>query len=133
MRRLGRRLIVSRVSLRDYRSYARLDPALEPGLVLAVGPNGAGKTNLLESLHVGTQGFSPRTRNDAQLIRFGEPACRVALRGKSGGRPLELEVVLQVREPKRAKVNGASLRAAEQLRSTVATLVFTPDRLAVVK
>ena len=82
---------------------------------------------------MGTQGFSPRTRNDAQLIRFGEPACRVALRGKSGGRPLELEVVLQVREPKRAKVNGASLRAAEQLRSTVATLVFTPDRLAVVK
>jgi recombinational DNA repair ATPase RecF len=30
--------------------------------VLAVGANGAGKTNLLESLHVGTQGFSPRTR-----------------------------------------------------------------------
>jgi DNA replication and repair protein RecF len=30
-------------------------------------------------------------------------------------------------------VNGAQLRAAEQLRSTVATLVFTPDRLAVVK
>ena len=30
-------------------------------------------------------------------------------------------------------MNGAQLRAAEQLRSTVATLVFTPDRLAVVK
>jgi DNA replication and repair protein RecF len=30
-------------------------------------------------------------------------------------------------------VNGAQLRAAEQLRSTVSTLVFTPDRLAVVK
>jgi DNA replication and repair protein RecF len=101
--------------------------------VLAVGPNGAGKTNLLESLHVGTQGFSPRTRTDAQLIRFGESASRIALRGETGGRPLELEVVLQAREPKRAKVNGAPLRAAEQLRSTVATLVFTPDRLAVVK
>ena len=35
--------------------------------MLVVGPNGAGKTNLLESLHVGTQGFSPRTRLDAQL------------------------------------------------------------------
>jgi len=35
--------------------------------VLAVGPNGVGKTNLLESLHVATQGFSPRTRTDAQL------------------------------------------------------------------
>ena len=98
-----------------------------------MGPNGAGKTNLLESLHVGTQGFSPRTRNDAQLIRFGESASRIALRGQSGGRPLDLEVVLQVGEVKRAKVNGAQLRAAEQLRSTVPTLVFTPDRLAVVK
>jgi DNA replication and repair protein RecF len=82
---------------------------------------------------VGTQGFSPRTRADAQLVRFGESAGRVALRGESGGRRLELEVVLQAGEAKRAKVNGAPLRAAEQLRSTVATLVFTPDRLAVVK
>jgi DNA replication and repair protein RecF len=38
-----------------------------------------------------------------------------------------------VGEGKRAKLNGAPLRAAEQLRSEVATLVFTPDRLAVVK
>ena len=45
--------------------------ALEPGIVLAVGPNGAGKTNLLEALHVATQGFSPRTRSDVELIRFG--------------------------------------------------------------
>jgi DNA replication and repair protein RecF len=46
---------------------------------------------------------------------------------------LQLEVTLEVGEGKRAKVNGAALRAAEQLRSEVATLVFTPDRLAVVK
>src|SRR6185295_11916603 len=31
------------------------------------------------------------------------------------------------------KLNGARLRGAEQLRSEVSTLVFTPDRLAVVK
>ena len=36
-------------------------------------------------------------------------------------------------EGKRARLNGAPLRAAEQLRSTVSTLVFTPDRLGVVK
>ncbi|MDX6402044.1 MAG: replication and repair protein RecF [Gaiellaceae bacterium] len=101
--------------------------------MLVVGPNGAGKTNLLESLHVGTQGFSPRTRADAQLVRFGERAGRIALQGRRGGNALQLEVTLEVGEGKRAKVNGAALRAAEQLRSEVATLVFTPDRLAVVK
>jgi DNA replication and repair protein RecF len=100
--------------------------------VLVTGSNGAGKTNLLESLHVGTQGFSPRTRADAQLIRTEADAARVALTGERGGRPLALEVTLQ-QTGKRAKLNGAPLRAAEQLRSEVATLVFTPDRLAVVK
>jgi DNA replication and repair protein RecF len=102
--------------------------------VLVVGANGTGKTNLLESLHVGTQGFSPRTRADAQLIRFGQAAARIALRGlRANGVPVELEVTLQVAAPKRGRMNGAPLRAAELLRAEIATLVFTPDRLAVVK
>jgi DNA replication and repair protein RecF len=133
-RRLSRLdLIVREVALRNIRSYARLDLGLEPGLVLVVGPNGAGKTNLLESLHVGTQGFSPRTRADAQLIRFGESSGRIGLKGSRDRTAVELEVTLSAGEGKRAKLNGATLRAAEQLRGEVATLVFTPDRLAVVK
>jgi DNA replication and repair protein RecF len=101
--------------------------------VLVIGPNGAGKTNLLESLHVGTQGFSPRTRADAQLVRFGADAGRIALRGHRGETAVEVEVTVRIGEGKRAKLNGATLRAAEQLRHELATLVFTPDRLAVVK
>jgi DNA replication and repair protein RecF len=98
-----------------------------------VGPNGVGKTNLLESLHVATQGFSPRTRADAQLIRFGAEASRVAVRGTRATTPLELQLVLRTGAAKQAKVNGALLRTAEQLRGETATLVFTPDRLGVVK
>jgi DNA replication and repair protein RecF len=98
-----------------------------------VGENGAGKTNLLESLHVGTQGFSPRTRSETQLVRFGASATRVALRGAQGERSVETELVLAPPEGKRATLNGVRLRAAEALRSEIRTLVFTPDRLAVVK
>ena len=82
---------------------------------------------------MGTQGFSPRTRADQQLVRFGASGARIALAGDRGGRPVELEVTLQPQAGKRAKLNGAPLRSAEQLRGEVATLVFTPDRLAVVK
>jgi DNA replication and repair protein RecF len=101
--------------------------------VLAVGPNGAGKTNLLESLHVGTQGFSPRTRSDAELIRFGSDAAQIGLEGVRGQTSVQIGVSLSTVEGKRAEVNGARLRAAEQLRRETATLVFTPDRLAIVK
>ena len=101
--------------------------------MLVTGANGAGKTNLLESLHVGTQGFSPRTRADAQLIRFDQAGARVVVNGRRGESQLRLEVTLSRAEGKRAVVNGGRLRAAEQLRSEVSTLVFTPDRLTVVK
>jgi DNA replication and repair protein RecF len=101
--------------------------------VLVTGRNGTGKTNLLEALHVGTQGFSPRTRSDAELIRFGETVSRIELDGTRGQSPIRIGVGLSTTDGKRAEVNGARLRAAEQLRSESATLVFTPDRLAIVK
>ncbi len=101
--------------------------------MLVTGPNGAGKTNLLESLHVGTQGFSPRARSDAQLVRFGTEAGRVVLAGSNGPHRFESDVVLSAREARRATLNGEPLRSAEQLRHELRSLVFTPDRLAIVK
>ena len=101
--------------------------------MLVVGPNGVGKTNLLEAAHVATQGFSPRTRTDSQIVRFGAEGARAFVSGRRGEVQMELEVTVRRGEGKRARVNGAPLAAAEQLRTTVSTLVFTPDRLGVVK
>ncbi len=72
---------MSHVRLHDFRSYGRQELELAQGLVLVVGPNGAGKTNLLEGIHLGSQGFSFRTRRDAGVVRFGADAARVELRG----------------------------------------------------
>ena len=99
---------------------------------MAVGPNGAGKTNLLEALHVGTQGFSPRTRVDANLIRFGQTLARVAVGGALERGDATLEVRLQP-SGKEVRLNDTVLPSLERLRAEVATLVFTPDRLALVK
>jgi DNA replication and repair protein RecF len=57
----------------------------------------------------------------------------VRLEGRRAETAVQTSVVLSATEGKRAELNGARLRAAEQLRGETATLVFTPDRLAIVK
>ena len=104
-----------------------------PGVVLLHGANGAGKTNLLEALHVGTQGFSPRARRDVQMFRFGADASRIALSGTRGANAFTTDTILTRRESRTVKLNGDRLDSAERLRHELTTLVFTPDRLAVVK
>lgn len=101
--------------------------------MLVTGANGAGKTNLLEAVHVATQGLSFRTRQDAQVVRRGATEAAARVVGHRAGSPLEPEVRLSVREPKRVRLNGAALASTEELRARIHTLVFTPDRLAVVK
>ncbi len=57
----------------------------------------------------------------------------MVVEGTRNGAPLELAVTLRQGQAKEARVNGAKLPSAESLRREVATLVFTPDRLTVVK
>jgi DNA replication and repair protein RecF len=97
------------------------------------GANGVGKTNLLEALHVGAQGFSPRTRSEPRLVRFGEEAARIRLAGLEGAAPFETQVDLGPGTPKKVQLNGAALASAEELRARLSALVFTPERLAIVK
>ncbi len=101
--------------------------------MLVVGANGAGKTNLLEALHVGVQGFSPRTRAEPRLVRFGEDAARVRLEGAEAGAPVESEVTITPGSAKLLRLNGSPLASAEELRSRLTALAFVPDRLAIVK
>jgi DNA replication and repair protein RecF len=106
---------------------------LSPGIVLVVGANGAGKTNLLEALHVGTQGFSPRTRTERELVRFGEREAAIALSLVREGVRHEVRMRLAPGSAKVAELDGARLPSADSLRRELPALVFTPDRLAVIK
>ena len=101
--------------------------------MLLHGANGAGKTNLLEALHVGTQGFSPRSRRDGTMIRFDANAARIQLSGSLGHNAFATDVVLARHDTRRIELNGERLNSGDRLRRELTTLVFTPDRLAVVK
>jgi DNA replication and repair protein RecF len=66
-------------------------------------------------------------------VSFGSTASRIALTGTRAGVPLEVSLTLREGQAKEARLNGARLPSAESLRRELSTLVFTPDRLAVVK
>jgi DNA replication and repair protein RecF len=117
----------------SFRLYARLDAGLADGLTAVVGANGAGKTSLLEAVHFGCTGYSSRTSAEAQCVREGDELLRVEVEGVSAGRPCRTAVGFRPGEPKRVVVDGAPARSVEALAERWACLVFTPDRLALVK
>jgi DNA replication and repair protein RecF len=67
------------------------------------------------------------------MIRFGADASRVALAGTRGPNAFETDTVLTRHDARTVKLNGERLDSVERLRHELTALVFTPDRLAVVK
>src|SRR3954447_12767093 len=124
---------VTRLALRDFRGYERLEVALGAGLTVVTGRNGAGKTNLLEGLYFGCTGRSCRTANEREVVRFGAPAARaiVHAEGDDGGHVLE--VGYAPGEPKRLRADGAPVERMLAVPARPLVSVFLPDRLELVK
>ncbi|WP_354699748.1 DNA replication and repair protein RecF [Paraconexibacter sp. AEG42_29] len=126
-------MIVTRLSLRDFRTYDRVQVPLGPGLTVVHGRNGAGKTNLLEGLYFGCTARSCRTSNEREVLRFDQTAARVEVDGEDRDGRHTLAVGFQPGEDKRIKVDGVPV--ARLLDAPVRPLVsvFLPDRLELVK
>ncbi|HWF42396.1 MAG TPA: AAA family ATPase, partial [Acidothermaceae bacterium] len=98
---------LAHLSLVDFRSYAEVELALDPGVTALVGPNGQGKTNLVEAVgYLATQG-SHRVASDTPLVRSG--ATRAVVRGQviRDGRSLLVELEINPGKANRARVNRA--------------------------
>jgi DNA replication and repair protein RecF len=63
---------LARLRLRDFRNYARLDAAFQPGFHLFLGNNGQGKTNLLEAIYFLATLRSFRGAGGSQMVRHGQ-------------------------------------------------------------
>jgi DNA replication and repair protein RecF len=70
---------------------------------------------------------------DAQLIRAGTEEGSVRVDGDRSGAAVTAEAKLSTRDSKRLRLNGSTVTSTDELRQRLHTLVFTPDRLGVVK
>jgi DNA replication and repair protein RecF len=121
------------VQLRDFRTYTRAEASLGEGLTVVHGPNGAGKSNLLEAIYFACTARSPRTRNERELVRFGQSAARVSVRLHDGGREHELSVGFEPGQPKRMSADGAPVERLLDIEHRPLLSVFMPDRLELLK
>ncbi len=126
-------MIITTVTLRDFRGYERAAAPVGSGLTVITGPNGAGKTNLLEALYFGCTGRSCRTNNDRELVRFGAAATRVSVATAGDDGAHALTVAFVPGEPKRMTVDGAPVERLLDSEQRPLVSVFLPDRLELIK
>ena len=123
---------VTRLQLRDFRSYERAELRPGPGLTVVAGRNGAGKTNLLEALYFACTGRSCRTANEREVVRFGAEVSRLVLEAEDDHGRHEISVGFQPGEPKRLRVDGAPVERLTDAEARPLVSVFLPDRLELV-
>lgn len=125
-------MIVTHLSLGDYRNYAAADVAMLPGANLFVGRNGQGKTNLVESLgYLSTLG-SHRVSTDQALIRAGADSAVIRARLRHDDRDLLAEVQINRSSPNRAQVNRSQIKPRE-LPRYFSSVLFAPEDLGIVR
>ncbi|MFI1583106.1 DNA replication/repair protein RecF [Embleya sp. NPDC020630] len=125
---------VAHLSLVDYRSYARVEVPLEPGVTAFVGPNGQGKTNLVEAIgYLATLG-SHRVASDAPLVRLGAERAYVrASIVREDGRSALAELEINPGKANRARINRSAATRPRDLLGLLRTVLFAPEDLALVK
>lgn len=123
---------VSRLILDQFRSYARLDLELVPGVTVFLAPNGWGKTNLVEALGYVSTLRSHRVTNDFPLVRTGSERAVVSALAHRGKRQVRVEVTIKAKGANTARINKQAVRVRELL-GLLPAVVFAPEDLGLVK
>ena len=124
---------VAHLSLADFRSYARAEVPLDPGVSAFVGPNGQGKTNLVEAVgYLATLG-SHRVASDAPLVRLGAEHAVVRAQVVQDDRQQLVELEINPGRANRARINRSSQVRPRDVLGIVRSVLFAPEDLALVK
>jgi len=126
-------LHVAHLSLHNFRSYADLEVALEPGVTAFLGLNGQGKTNVVEAIDYIARLSSHRVASDAPLVRHGAEQAVVRAAVVRDERQALIEIEINPGTSNRARINRSTLPKPREVLGMVRTVLFSPEDLALVK
>ena len=124
---------VKTLTLLNFRNYEQEEISFCPGINMIYGDNAQGKTNLLEAVSLFSQGKSPRTRTDTEMIRFGEKFFRLGLEFADGQRSYRAKMQLSADGKKSIWVNQVPVSRLSQLMSYLNVVMYSPEDLELVK
>jgi len=135
-------MVLSSLTLQNYRSYEKADIRFSPGVTLIYGPNSSGKTNILEALWSLSLGKSFRADRETEVIRWGREVARIkgtiAEGNDQADDATKLEVVMtqgsvagRTTQQKRFFVNGVAKRMLD-FAGIFRVVLFWPEHLALV-
>lgn len=134
-----------RLSLTNFRNFARLTLDFPKPITLLQGGNAQGKTNLLEAIYYLATSRSPRASADREVVNwlaFEEPLpfARLVADVVRGGSPVRLEITLvqqanqggnAPRFSKQVRINGVNKRALD-LVGCLPVVLFLPRDIRLV-
>jgi len=123
---------VTRIILRDFRSYAALDLSIDGTMIVFVGENGAGKTNLLEALSLFVPGRGLRRTDLSDMARHeGEGGFAVSLLVQEGDDLLRLGTGWEADGSpgqfiRRNRIDGITVSSAQAFSDHIRLVWLTP-------
>ena len=124
---------ITKLALKDFRSYQNLELNLQPGVNTFIGDNGSGKTNIAESLIYLSFLSSHRVANNQPLISLGATQAIIRAEIEREDRALQIDLEINVNKANRARINQNPTRSQREILGAVQIIYFSPEDLDLVR
>ncbi len=124
---------INQLFLQNFRNYSEQTVTFDSACTVICGKNAQGKTNLLEAILCLSQGKSPRTRSDRELIRFDERGFTIEGKIFSRQRDFTSRIEVHTGKKKKITINKVVAKNASELGSVLNTVFFSPEHLYLIR
>ena len=124
---------IDKIRLKNFRNYESETFEFSNGINVIVGENAQGKTNLAEAVFLLCTGYSPRAKQDKQLVSFGKDDAELFGEAKTAYGKITLEMNISGKENKKLKINGAPIKKMGEFIGNLNGVFFNPQELKLVQ
>lgn len=126
-------MILTSVSLKNFRNYRELELAPDEGINIFHGKNAQGKTNFLEAVYVACTSKSQKSSREKEMISFDSDESHIKINFKKKNSIFRIDIHLRRNNTKGIAVNKVTLKRVSELFGLAPVVIFSPEDLNIIK